>query len=149
LNASSQAGGEDDAGTGHPSAEPLHDMTERERPAQPRGVTGVAARVGESIIVVVALPEIGHDLGFPDQMLRAVTSACAVASAAFLLIARALWGPAGRLSFPPRCRSSTPPSAEGREGNRALVIWGAVALIPAERDIRPRHKPLHLPTVAA
>jgi hypothetical protein len=65
-------------------------MTERERPPQPRGVTGVAARFGESIIVVVALPEIGHDLGFSDQMLRAVIRACAVASAAFLLIARAL-----------------------------------------------------------
>jgi len=65
-------------------------VTERKRPAQPRGVTGVAARFGESIIVVVALPETDTTWGFSDQMLQAVISACAVASAAFLLIARAL-----------------------------------------------------------
>jgi MFS family permease len=40
----------------------------------------------DQYIVVVALPEIGHDLGFSDQTLQAVISAYAVASAGFLLL---------------------------------------------------------------
>jgi EmrB/QacA subfamily drug resistance transporter len=90
-------------------------MTERVRPPQPREATGIGARFGESTgpapshagrraatlallafamlivsldqyIVVVALPEIGRDLGFSDQTLQAVISAYAVASAGFLLL---------------------------------------------------------------
>jgi hypothetical protein len=95
-------------------------MTERERPAPPRGVTGVAARFGESIIVVVALPEIGHDLWFSDQMLRAVISACAVASAGFLLIARALQRLGGALVFPATLSLLNTTFAEGREGT---ALW--------------------------
>ncbi len=41
----------------------------------------------DQYIVVVALPEIGHDLGFSEQTLQAVISAYAVASAGFLLLA--------------------------------------------------------------
>jgi MFS family permease len=40
----------------------------------------------DQYIVVVALPEIGHDLGFSDQTLQLVISAYAVASAGFLLL---------------------------------------------------------------
>jgi EmrB/QacA subfamily drug resistance transporter len=40
----------------------------------------------DQYIVVVALPEIGHDLGFSDQTLQAVISAYAVTSAGFLLL---------------------------------------------------------------
>lgn len=40
----------------------------------------------DQYIVVVALPEIGHDLGFSEQTLQAVISAYAVASAGFLLL---------------------------------------------------------------
>jgi EmrB/QacA subfamily drug resistance transporter len=40
----------------------------------------------DQYIVVVALPEIGDDLGFSDQTLQAVISAYAVASAGFLLL---------------------------------------------------------------
>src|SRR5262245_36378229 len=40
----------------------------------------------DQYIVVVALPEIGHDLGFSDQTLQTVISAYAVASAGFLLL---------------------------------------------------------------
>jgi EmrB/QacA subfamily drug resistance transporter len=40
----------------------------------------------DQYIVVVALPDIGHELGFSDQTLQAVISAYAVASAGFLLL---------------------------------------------------------------
>jgi EmrB/QacA subfamily drug resistance transporter len=40
----------------------------------------------DQYIVVVALPEIGHDLGFSEQTLQTVISAYAVASAGFLLL---------------------------------------------------------------
>jgi MFS family permease len=40
----------------------------------------------DQYIVVVALPAIGHDLGFSDQTLQAVISAYAVTSAGFLLL---------------------------------------------------------------
>ena len=40
----------------------------------------------DQYIVVVALPDIGRDLGFSDQTLQAVISAYAVASAGFLLL---------------------------------------------------------------
>lgn len=59
-----------------------------------RGGTGVLAVLAfamlivslDQYIVVVALPEIGHDLGFSDRTLQAVISAYAVASAGFLLL---------------------------------------------------------------
>src|SRR5919206_4781014 len=40
----------------------------------------------DQYIVVVALPEIGHALGYSPQTLQAVISAYAVASAGFLLL---------------------------------------------------------------
>jgi MFS family permease len=40
----------------------------------------------DQYIVVVALPEIGRDLGFSDQTLQTVVSAYAIASAGFLLL---------------------------------------------------------------
>ena len=40
----------------------------------------------DQYIVVVALPEIGSDLGFSDQTLQTVVSAYAIASAGFLLL---------------------------------------------------------------
>jgi MFS family permease len=40
----------------------------------------------DQYIVVVALPDIGRDLGFSDQTLQSVISAYAVASAGFLLL---------------------------------------------------------------
>ena len=39
----------------------------------------------DQYIVVVALPDIGHELGYPSQTLQSVISAYAVASSGFLL----------------------------------------------------------------
>ena len=73
-------------------------MTESVRTPKPReGASGRAATLAllafamlivslDQYIVVVALPEIGRDLGFSEQTLQAVISAYAVASAGFLLL---------------------------------------------------------------
>ena len=58
------------------------------RKAATLGLLAFANLIGalDQYIVVVALPEIGRDLGYSGQTLQSVISAYAVASAGFLLL---------------------------------------------------------------
>jgi MFS family permease len=90
----------------------------------------------DQYIVVVALPEIGRNLGYSAQTLQSVISAYAVASAGFLpggglarepewlLVARAVQGLGGALVFPATLSLINTTFAEGRERNRAVAVWG-------------------------
>ncbi len=72
-------------------------MSTSDAPAEPHGGTRHGATLAllafamlivslDQYIVVVALPEIGRDLGYSAQTLQAVISAYAVTSAGFLLL---------------------------------------------------------------
>src|ERR1044072_9347370 len=94
----------------------------------------------DQYIVVVALPEIGRDLGYTAQSLQSVISAYAVASAGFLLLGgRAadllgrrrvfLWGL--RLSGGASLAAGLAPSPELQLAARALQGVGGALLLPA------------------
>jgi MFS family permease len=85
----------------------------------------------DQYIVVVALPDIGRDLGYSVRTLQSVISAYAVASSGglatgpgMLLAARAFQGLGGALVFPTTLALINTTFAEGRERNRALGVWG-------------------------
>jgi EmrB/QacA subfamily drug resistance transporter len=117
----------------------------------------------DQYIVVVALPEIGRELGYSAHTLQSVISAYAAASAGFLLlggraadlvgrrrvfvaglglyavgslagglaaspefllVARALQGLGGALTFPATLSLVNTTFAEGRARNRAVAVWG-------------------------
>ena len=63
-------------------------MEQRDRKAATLALLAFANLIGalDQYIVVVALPEIGRDLGYSAQSLQSVISAYAVASAGFLLL---------------------------------------------------------------
>jgi hypothetical protein len=75
----------------------------------------------DQYIVVVALPDIGRDLGYSSQTLQSVGVA---AGAEVQLTARAVQGLGGALVFPSILAVINTTFAEGRDRNRALGIWG-------------------------
>ena len=95
----------------------------------------------DQYIVVVALPEIGRDLGYSAQTLQSVISAYAVASAGFLLLGGRAADLLGRRRvFVVRPRALRRGSLAGGLATAPEVLLAARAAAGARRSARlPRH----------